>query len=500
MVRRVLVWSAVGLVGAALFYTATSGPRPPSPNAPESLSRPFVQREGRVGDEVQISAQPGAWGERVRGPLHLHFSWLDCDLHGRRCSPVPALSRQSIAPPQELRITTLRGVVTATNRYGSTSVTTSNFFYDEAGYPIRRRKDLRPFLYDPVQFRAWYGLRPEQDGAGQTIVITAFWGTRGLPTAVDRFSSHYGLPRICRGAPAGGNCFDLDDHTQGQLVVLAPVEDEDIEWAHAIAPKARIVVLRSKSLVDLLHLASHVERADDAHVISASWGSRQLPGLEHSLFHSVAATCHGRHVVCTFPAGDSGAPGDAPSSSPYVLAVGGSVFKGRADGSVAGEKPWRFTGHGATNQLQPRPVWQKRLPACRGTKAATTSGVVLHIRSPSCGYRAVPDVTATASGVLEYQIPAKRHREPGWFFGGGTSLSSPLWAGLIALTDQELDQDGQPPVGIDELHAVLYQRGVATSLDDLGTPGWNTRTGWGSPKAGIVDVLTQAIERYRQQH
>lgn len=496
MVRRVLALTAVSAAAVALFYTATSAPGPPSPNAPVSTERPFLQPAG--GNEIQVDPQVGSWVQRVRGPLHLSYSWLECDLGGKRCSPLPGLNAKSIAPPQELRIVTLRGVVTATNRFGSTTATTRNLYYDEAGFPVKHRKGLRPPFYDPVQLRTWYGFRPEQDGAGQTILITAFWSTPGLRAAVDRFSSRYGLPLACGTAHAGRGCFRLADVTHGQPTVVTAAENEDIEWAHAIAPRARIVVLRAPTIPDLLHAVGHVARVEDAHVVSASWGSNLLgAGLERNLYGPVAADCHLAHLVCTFPSGDSGHPGDGPSNSPYVLAVGGSVFRPRADGSLAAERHWPYGGFGPTVETQPRPAWQKGLPGCRAVNATTTSGVQLHLRDPTCDNRVVPDVTATADGVLDYEIPPNRHRNPGWFFGGGTSLSSPLWAALLAVADQELDRDGQPPIGIDELHGVLYRGWVSSGLDDIDKRGWDERTGWGSPKAGVVDTLTKAIERYR---
>ena len=498
MMRRIAAAAAVSVAVGAVIYGATRSPaRPPrSSNAPVSTFRPFIQWGDSIGDKIAITPQAGVWSQRVHGPLHLRYSWLKCDMQGSNCSPLPGLHTQSIAPPQEPRIVTLRGVVTATNRFGSTSATTSDFRYDEAGFPIKYRKDLRPFFYSPAQLRDWYGLRPAQDGAGQTIVITAFWRAPELPAAVDHFSSHYGLPLVCGTAHAGPHCFKLADFTFGHPKYVAPGEDEDIEWAHAIAPRARIVVVRSRSLPQLLRQAGYEERAANAHVVSASWSSpRRWPAL----YGAVATACHARQVVCTFPSGDYGAPGDRPSNSPYVLAVGGSVFRSRGDGSPAAEARWPHSGYGATNEFLPRPIWQRNLAGCRGFKDKTTSGLVLHIRDPECDYRTVPDVAATADGVLEYQIPAKRHKTPGWFFGGGTSLSSPLWAGLIAVSDQELARRGQAPIGIDELHAVLDRGWVSGGLRDLGDRGWDKRNGWGSAKAGIVDVLAHAIERYRHE-
>lgn len=228
------------------------------------------------------------------------------------------------------------------------------------------------------------------------------------------------------------------------------------------------------------------QESDGAHVFSASWGYRGKPAarFERWLFNAVARVCHASSVVCTFPSGDHGPPGDRPSNSPYVLAVGGTVFTPQPDGSVAAEEPWPFGGFGVTRFPEQRPNWQR-----------------LRCGRSSCVHRVVPDVSATAAGVGEYEIGlGKRDHHPaGWFLGGGTSLSSPLWAALIAIADQQLGLDGQPAIGIGELHAVLYRGWVSAGLDDMGHSGWSRRTGWGAPKAGIVDVLVKAIERYRKQ-
>jgi hypothetical protein len=490
MLRRISALAVVSVAVAALLFTARTAPSKPSPNAPVNAFRPSLQPANDVGDEVQVTPQAGSWQQRVPGPLHLRYSWLECDLEGKRCSPLPDLRAKTIVPPQELRIVTLRGVVTATNRFGSTSATTRNVYYDMAGYPVEHRRDLHPLEYGPMQLRAWYGLRPDEDGAGQTIVVTTFWRTPKLVAAVNRFSAHYGLPLVCGTASAGRSCFDLAGHDLGPLSSAVPGEDEDIEWAHAIAPKAKILVLRAGLGTELLQGLRHAVRIHGAHVFSASWAYwHQVDAdFERILFRAVARACHGAHVVCTFPTGDRGAPGDRPSNSPYVLAVGGSAFRPLPDGSLAAEGYWSGGGFGVTANPQPTPPWQRDAPECRGEAV------------PACADRAVPDVSAAATGVLQYEIPAKGERwQAGWYHGGGTSLSSPLWAGLIALADQELARDGQGPIAIDELHRVLYRGWVSAGLDDFDGGGWSERTGLGAPKAGVVDVLTRAIERYRQE-
>lgn len=335
--------------------------------------------------------------------------------------------------------------------------------------------------------RHWYGLKPSQNGAGQMIVIAAFWRAPALPVAVDRFSAQYGLPLSCNARGAGWPCFDFVDKTLGRRPRVSSGEDEDVEWAHAIAPMARIVVLRSRSIASLISGIVWEQDNDNANVVSASWGYFGTPNsrFERALFGAVAA-CDTNGVVCTFPTGDHGSPGVRPSNSPYVLAVGGAAFRPRPDGSLAAEVPWQSGGFGITRFPQPRPPWQRR--ACPRQAAA-------------CMHRAVPDVSATARDVGQYEIPpGTPNQKAGWFQGGGTSLASPLWAALIADADQELANQNRGPIGIGELHAVLYRGWLSAGLDDLGHEGWSKRTGWGAPKSGILDVLVRAIERYRRQH
>jgi subtilase family serine protease len=391
---------------------------------------------------------------------------------------------------------TLRGVVTATNRAGSTSVTTNDFDYDMAGLAFRASDSgfVRGNLqYDPAQLRAWYGLQPDQNGAGQTIVITDFGRDRGLRPTVDHFSAHYGLPQTCRGSQSQG-CFRLVITSAGNPggVNRSGESEADVEWAHAIAPQAKIVLVQFQHAQRLFDKLGWFGDEGRDSVVSESWCDpcRGFRGFARDVVYpAVALACGRPHVVCVQASGDHGSPGDKPSNSPYVLAVGGTTFAREDDGSTRAEIPWRPSGWGDTDVPLPRPVWQKRVTTgCAG-------GDFSVVGLSSCAKRAVPDVSATAASVPVFQ-PTKKHG-PAWFVFSGTSLSTPLWAALVALTDQQLQQDGQRPVGIGELHQVLYRGYVSAGLDDIRPHGWDLRTGLGSPKPGIVPALASAIERYR---
>ena len=484
--------AAATVAGGVFAYTAASAQSSPSAEPPVSLSRPVLHRVGRADERVRIVSRAGSWRSPAGVPVRLRFSWLECDLEGRHCSPLPGLDTRAIVAPQELRIVTLRGVVTATNLAGSTSVTTRNVVYDMAGLAFdsgdRRFLHQHP-QYDPAQLRAWYGLAAEQNGAGQTIVIPAVGSQRRLRGAVDHFSEHYGLPRTCRNA-ARQDCFQLVITRVGRPTEVnrSDEAEADVEWAHAVAPDAKIVVLRFDfgRLAALLDRIGGLGRAGRMSVVSDSWcdpctGSQAFG--RHVVYPHVERACHLPHLVCVQATGNHRSPGAPPSNSPYLLAAGGTMFRASPDGAARSEIPWPPSGFGDTDIPIRRPTWQRNVHAgCRA------SGVF------SCKKRAVPDVSATAANVPVFR-PVRSGFD--WSYFHGTSLSTPLWAGLIAVTDQALESEGRPPVGIDELHQVLYRGYAAGGLDDIRPHGWDWATGLGSPKAGIVDALTRAIERYR---
>ena len=490
-IRRLTVLAVAAAGAGVLVYILVARHSPPASRTHTrvKLSRALIRETGIAHDELKVTVRAGSRHE----PFRLSYSWLECDLVGKRCSPLRGPRTRAIVPPQKAKVVTLRGVVTATNSAGSTSLTTRNFYYDMAGLAFDGRGafDAHP-EYDPAQLRARYGLGPEQDGAGQTIVIPDVGPRRGLRAAVDHFSAHYGLPRPCRGAK-GPACFQLVVSRAGPASGLVRTDEAeaDVEWAHSIAPAARVVVLR----FDFSHVAALLDRiaglgrAGRASVVSNSWCEpcRGFHSFARAVvFPHIARACRVPHLVCVQATGDHGSPAETPSNSPYVLAVGGTRFGGPPGDPMRNEVPWPRSGLGDTDVPVARPAWQRNAVA----GCSRVRGVF------SCADRAVPDVSATAANV-----PVFRPIRTGfaWSYFYGTSLSAPLWAGLIALTDQALQRDGQPALGIEELHRVLYGGRVAGGLNDIPPEGWDWATGLGSPTAGIVEALTRAIEHHRRR-
>jgi hypothetical protein len=239
-----------------------------------------------------------------------------------------------------------------------------------------------------------------------------------------------------------------------------------VEWAHAIAPGARIVVVeaRSASTQDLLAAVRTARAMAGVSVVSMSWGGSEYAGQTAS--DSVFTTPAG-HTGITFVAasGDAGSAGGAewPSSSANVVAVGGTTLRVTASGVYQGESVWAGSG-GGRSRYESEPAYQRTIQAS--------------------GRRTTPDVAFDAdpsTGVLVYATDPTTGLG-GWAQVGGTSLGAPAWAAIIAIADQgrvlagksTLDGASQTLSALYSLpssdyHAVANLSGTAVS-PTLGSP------------------------------
>ncbi|MFC8734506.1 hypothetical protein ACFT5B_18785 [Luteimicrobium sp. NPDC057192] len=336
--------------------------------------------------------------------------------------------------------------------------------------------------YTPQQIQKRLGLTG--DGTGQTVAISIAYD---YPTAKDdlnHFAAHFDLPQTCDTVADGTDCFDLD-------VVYAdgtkPVQDDgwnqeaalDLEWLHSVAPHAKIVLVEAKD-ASAAALYGAIDKAATLHptAINNSWGMSEFS--EESFYD---AHCE-LSTVCTQSTGDDAWPSGYSATNPAVLAVGGTNLKLDADGNTTGESAWRSTG-GGYSFFEKRPAYQD---------GVTTSP-----------FRGTPDVSFVAdpnTGVAVYVTVQGEHY---WMQVGGTSLSSPIWAGIITDADQLRAADGKAPFASagtdgDTIHRAVYSLGDALSDVTTGSnglcgtectagPGYDTVTGLGSPLAGIDKAL-----------
>ena len=331
------------------------------------------------------------------------------------------------------------------------------------------------------------------NGAGQTIGViidtapldtdlTHYWTFNGVPQTLDNYSV-VDVRNRAIGKPTGE-------------------ETLDVEWASGIASGARIVVYAcgdlnysndgySRVLDDLQSGAQ-----PNLHQISISFGAGELTGetqsdvnTVHSLF--TAITAYGVSIFCS--SGDEGAYGnDAgrieaiyPASDTMATGVGGTSLGLGADSSVVSEMAWSTSGTrshdssgGGISIFFARPSWQV------GTGVNTSA------------MRQVPDVALNGDPDTGYYVYFNGKVEQ----DGGTSVSTPCWAGMCALINQARAAQGLP--AISGFNAAVYPLLGTNAFRDITagtnrvfscTTGYDLLTGIGVPNfAALVSKLTNA--------
>jgi subtilase family serine protease len=248
-------------------------------------------------------------------------------------------------------------------------------------------------------------------GAGMVIGIVDAFHYASNDADLARFNTDMGLPQCT----IASGCFQDLDQNGGHSYCGADAGWEletqlDLEWAHAMAPNAKLVLVEgcTNSFNDL---ATAVTTAIGlADVVSNSYGAREFGG-ENAFDPFYFST-----KPILFSSGDSGAPAQYPCASPNVTCVGGTTLTPNLTTFVrVSETGWAGSG-GGCSVFEPSQGFQ------------TGNGVNI------CGTaRAVPDIAADAdpqSGVAVYDSG-----NGGYFLVGGTSLATPLMAGIIADLD-----------------------------------------------------------------
>lgn len=376
------------------------------------------------------------------------------------------------------------------------------------------RRLHRPCLA-PAQIDVAYGIdvlhRRGILGRGRTIAVVVSFGSPTLRADLQAFDRAFGLPnpQLTILAPLGGK------PKAGGWAVETTL---DVEWAHAVAPAARIAVLEGpvdetegvQGLPEFLSLERYALAHGLADVISQSWGATEDTLLDPAgrrviaQFHQFYLQAAARGVSVVAGSGDEGAGGidlslkrlfarpavGYPSSDPLVLAVGGTQLDVSASGAIQGERAWPGSG-GGVSKLFPEPAYQRGLPA--------------PVQRLLGGKRGLPDIAADGSG----RSPLLIRFNGAWRVVAGTSAATPQWAGLIALADGVAGRDLGPiaprlyrlagsPEGVLALRDITSGSSVGpirngTRLGGIAFragPGWDAVTGLGSPRA---DVLVPAL-------
>jgi len=403
--------------------------------------------------------------------------------------------------------------------------------------------------YDPFQMRHAYEvdslIAAGYDGTGQTIVIIDAFDDPFLADDLAAFDTIYGLPtpNFTQIYPDGPTTFD--EGWAGEMTL-------DVEWSHAIAPGANIVLVHalSNSDADLLSAIKYAVDNNLGDVISMSFGEAEscvgrFPDLQGpdltAAYHDVFAEATQKGITLLAGSGDQGASqptcdvnswiksASAPANDPLVTAVGGTelhatgypsnctdtTLPGCSASSIS-PRPGTYQGEIAWNEGPPYGDFQDT-PPLLGKTFATGGGFSVIFDQPPYQRatlpngmgRGVPDVAYNAAifhGVLIQFLTDFPFG--GTFVAGGTSAGSPQWAALTAITNQKaghrlgflnsaIYQIGRVNKAYPaSFHDIVSGNNSAVEFDSMNNPvnivGFSAGNGW-DPTTGLGSPIEGSI-------
>jgi subtilase family serine protease len=382
--------------------------------------------------------------------------------------------------------------------------------------------------YTPLQYHTAYDLNPLYSagitGAGRTIDIVDAFGSPTIASDLATFDAQFGLPAVNLTIDKFGTIPPFDP-TNGTMVGWALETTLDVEYAHSIAPGAKIVLAETpvaevegtSGFPQMMNAEQSLINQGVGDVISQSFGATEntFPGFAQGNFSSLLdlryafqdAALHGVTVVAG--SGDTGATNyesdgatlypmpvnSWPSSDPLVTSVGGTMLNLANNG----------------NRLSPDVVWNDGFGASGGGDSQVFGRPLfqLGVANVVGDHRGTPDISMTAAvnGAAWIYLSFAGEDGPGWYLVGGTSEATPIFAAIVALADQVAGHrlgDINPDLYL--LGALSQHTKVPTGLVDVtsgnnsfagvtgfnAAPGYDMASGWGTIDANVfVHALAQ---------
>ena len=326
-----------------------------------------------------------------------------------------------------------------------------------------------PCGYTPDQLRGAYGVTDSGlDGSGVTVAVIDAYASPTIVSDVNRYSADHGLPSLngLFSQVVAPGTFRRPQNPAQDPQGWAGEETLDVEAVHSMAPAAKIVYVgAANNYSDLDAAMNHVVDRHLAQIVTNSYGfpTELLPPGNIKPFNDTLIQAAAEGIGVYFSSGDNGdetggvaanaahATPDFPASSPWVTAVGGTSLAVGASDNYLWETGWQ-TGtaeYTSTGWAAATPPGAYLYGAGGGTSRVFAQpwyqvGVVPDSISQAHGTtrgRAVPDVSAVGDPNTGMLVGQTQTFPDGAYYDtyriGGTSLSSPITAGLAALADQQ---------------------------------------------------------------
>jgi subtilase family serine protease len=398
-----------------------------------------------------------------------------------------------------------------------------------------------PCGYTGSQFRSAYEGKTSLDGSGVTVAITDAYASPTMASDAATYAARNGDAAYKPGQYSESLPKTFTRVNQGPRQCDASgwygEETLDVESVHAMAQGAKIRFYASASCYDkdFLDTFARVNDEDNAAIVSNSWGEPELAERSSLIAPYEAAFLQGaaEGISYVFSSGDDGdevantgtLQTDMPTSDPYVTAVGGTATAINGAGALAWETGWGTEKYSLSSDSS---SWNLSIPfqyGAGGGESLTFGQPVYQKGITPAGARGVPDVAMDADPTTGMLVGQTQTFPDGVSYDqyriGGTSLASPLFAGMTALAFQHAgggigllnptiyanastgvftDVAGAPAdagnVRSDFVNGVNASDGLVYSVrtfnqdSSLATgPGWDDVTGLGSPNSGWLTAL-----------
>lgn len=291
----------------------------------------------------------------------------------------------------------------------------------------------------PASIACVYGLTPNvpgcpingtsitPSGGSGTIVVTEGGDDPNAEEELAIFSTAFNLPQCTStpSIPGTQPCFSvIYANTTGSTPPPATgrflhEHAVDIEMVHAMAPNANIVMIEADSfdqptIFNAVYCANQILALEGGGIVSNSWSQPEYPGET-----AYDTYFQGKNTIYFGSSGDALAPARYPSSSPYVVSVGGTRFVRDAQGNFQNEVHWvtPAIGEGSSggpSKYELRPMVQNSVMKVVGTQRGT------------------PDISAIAANIAFYYIEGSTGT---WLAAPGTSFAAPIMAGIVNVSN-----------------------------------------------------------------
>lgn len=353
---------------------------------------------------------------------------------------------------------------------------------------------LAPCGYQPSEMQTAYNMNPLYsaglDGAGQTVVITDAFGDATIQNDAEAFSQIYGLPdlnssnfQVLRAPGAVNN--PVNNGHIGPGADWAGEITLDVEWVHAMAPKAHIdLVVGPNNGSDLDEAINYAVVHHLGNTITNSWAGVEGFGnpAQFNRDNRILEQAAAEGIDVNFSSGDSGDYNSAvgfntvsyPSSSPFATAVGGTSLSLNSSDGIAFQTGWgnnltKIAGTAKTGNPAVNP------PSHFGFLFGAGGGSSLTFAKPSWQsslpgtMRQVPDVSMLADPYTGVEIIETVNGQLSVGVIGGTSLASPMFSAIMAIAAEKAGH------GLGQAAPLLYglpsSTGTSTPLYDVTNVG-----------------------------